>query len=79
MAEEAIPAVMPIAPHAFTVSDAMVLCGINNVTLFDGLNAAQRIAADVFDDDFNTCLDKSFKELDADFKTYSELTVGQGR
>jgi hypothetical protein len=52
----------------------MVVCGVNDEALFDGDTAAQRIATDLFGDDFVTCMDKSFTELDSEFKTYSDLT-----
>jgi hypothetical protein len=40
---------------------------------------AQRVADDVFDNVFATCLDISFKELDDHFKTYSDLTMALGQ
>jgi hypothetical protein len=70
---------LPPAPPVFTVRDAMVVCGVNDETLFDGDTAAQRVAADLFGDDFATCMDKSFTELDSEFKTYSDLTQNQGQ
>jgi hypothetical protein len=71
-----IPAITPV----FSVRDAMIACGINDVTLFDGdTPPAQRIAADLFGDNFATCcMDKSFEELDQEFKTYLDLTQLQG-
>jgi hypothetical protein len=61
-----------------TVIDALIACGVDNVTLFQNETAAQRLTDDVFDDQFSTCQDLTFKELDDHFKTYSELTVQQG-
>jgi len=72
-------AAVPAPPPVFTVRDAMVSCGINDVALFNGDTSAERIAFDVFGDTFATCLDKTFEELDGDFKTYAELTVMQGQ
>jgi hypothetical protein len=41
---------------------------------------AQRIADDIFDNIFSSCMDlTSFKELDDHFKTYSDLTVAHGQ
>ena len=66
-----------VIPH--TVFNAMVACGIDNVVVFQGQTQAERIAADIFDDTFTTCMDITFKELDEHFKTYSELSVAQGQ
>ena len=63
----------------FTVTNAMVMCKVDNVNLFDGATQARRIAIEVFDDDFNTCMDKTMDELDEDFKSYSVLTVANGQ
>ena len=49
-----------VIPPAFTVHDAMVACGVNNAAVFDGDTPAERIAADLFGDDFATCMDKGF-------------------
>jgi hypothetical protein len=50
-----VPAIFPV----FTVRNAMIACGVNNEALFDGDTPAQRIAADLFGDDFATCMDIS--------------------
>jgi hypothetical protein len=71
--------VPPVAPPVFIVYDGMVACGINNKALFDGDTAATRIAANLFGDDFSTCMDKGMEELDAEFKSYSDLTMNQGQ
>ena len=71
----------PPVPHAtpFTVCDAMVLCGIDNITQFDGKTAAQRFTEDVFDESFDSCMDKTFTDLEADFKSYASMTLAQGQ
>jgi hypothetical protein len=69
----------PNVAIVFTVLDALIACGVDNVTLFQNETAAQRLTDDVFDDQFTTCQDLTFKELDDHFKTYSELTVQQGQ
>lgn len=61
-----------------TVVDAMVMCGVEHDALFMDETQAQRLANDIFDDRFDSCLDINFKELDDHFKTYSDLTVAQG-
>ena len=63
----------------YTITDAMVLCGIPDGNPFNGSTQAQRIAVDVFDDDFQSTMDKTFQELEDDFKSYSSLTVNQGQ
>jgi hypothetical protein len=60
---QAIPAIPPVPP-AFTVYDGMVLCGVNDDNEFEGGTPADRIASDLFGDDFATCMDKGFTELD---------------
>ena len=67
------------APALYTVLDAIVACGVDNATMFNGNTAAERVATDIFDDDFSTCMDKDLKELDDDLKSYSTLTVAQGQ
>ena len=65
---------------ASTVTDGLALCGVpNRNVLFQGRNAATRIASDDFGDDFVTCMDITFEDLDNDWKTYSSLTVAQGQ
>ena len=64
----------------FTVFDALVSIGIDNHIQFNGATKAQRIATEMFDDDFETCLDKTFKEIDEDLKSWGqELTINNGQ
>jgi hypothetical protein len=70
---------MAAIPPAFTVHNAMVACGVNDVALFEGDTPAERIAADLFGGDFATCMDKGLLEIDYAFKTYSDLTANQGQ
>ena len=65
---------------ANTVIDAMAICGVpNGNALFQGRNAATRISNDIFGDDFTTCMDLSFEDLDSDWKSHSSLTAAQGQ
>ena len=64
---------------ANTVRDALALCGINNVALFGGRTQAERIATEVYGDDFDACKDKTHDELKEDLKSYSQLSVANGR
>ena len=52
-----------VLPPMFTVFDAMVLSGANDANNFQGRSSAQRIATDIFEDDFNTSMDKLIKIL----------------
>jgi hypothetical protein len=79
MAAINVPVIIPPIVPAFTVHDAMISCGINNIDLYDGDTPAERIATDLFGDVYATCTDKSFEELDYEFKTYSDLTQNQGQ
>lgn len=62
-----------------TVLDAMVACGVDNVTQFENKTQAARFAEEIFGNDFYLCMDKTFEELQSDLKTYSSLTVAQGQ
>ena len=62
-----------------TVLDAMIVCGIDNKVLFMEETQAQRIADNIFDNLFTSCMDITFKELDEHFKTYFDLTIAQGQ
>jgi hypothetical protein len=64
--------------QVFTILDAMIACGVDNVGLFMEETQAQCMADDIFDSVFTTCKDMTFKELDDYFKTYTEVTVAQG-
>ena len=68
-----------MADIIMTVLDAMIACGIDNEALFMEETQAQRVADDIFDNRFASCMDITFKELDDHFKTYSDLTVAQGQ
>ena len=68
-----------LPPPLNTVYNAMILCGVDDNANFNGETAAQRIAAEVFDDDFASCMDKTLPELDDDFKSYSSLTAQNGQ
>ena len=70
---------MAAIPPVYTVRDAMIACGINDTKLFMNETEAQRIATDLFQDSFNTCMDKTFNEVDSDLKTYSVLTLENGQ
>ena len=58
----------------FNLNYAMIACGVKDVDVFLGDTPAFRLAIDIFGDGFTTCMDKTFEEIDRNFKTYSDLT-----
>ena len=70
---------MAAANPAQTVLDGLLLCGVPQNIVWNQATQAERIAADVFNDDFNTCLDLTFKEMDDHWKTYSAFTIANGQ
>ena len=62
-----------------TVLDAMILCGINNTTLFEDKTKAARFADEIFENDFHMCMDKTFEELQSDLKSYASSPVTQSQ
>ena len=62
-----------------TVRDQLTLCGVNNAINWHGQTQAQRIAADLFNDDHESARDMKFSDLTEDFKSYSALTVANGQ
>ena len=53
--------------------------GVNDVIQFLGATNAQKVAIDMFDDDFLSCMDKSYEKIEAGIKSYSMLTFVQGQ
>ena len=72
-------AIAPPNPPTYTVLEAVIACGVDNNAMFDGNTAAERIATDLFDDSYVTAMDKTWEELDTDFKSYTDLTQHQGQ
>jgi hypothetical protein len=52
---------------------------VDHDALFQDKTQAQRLATDIFGNQFTACLDVTFKELDGHFKTYTDLTAAQGQ
>ena len=69
---------MAAAP-VFTIRNAMIACGLDNHAIFAGEMQAQRFATKVFDNNFTSCMDKIFNELEDNFKSYAALTVANGQ
>ena len=47
----------------------LVSVGVDDVIQFLGATNTQRIAVDIFDDNFLSCMDKSYKEIDSGIKS----------
>ena len=63
-----------------TVTRALTICGAiadTNNTIFDGSNTSERIANEFFEDNFNTCIDLKFSNIEKHWKTYGSLTVAE--
>ena len=69
----------PGANPPFTLVNAMFDCGITDAVLFYRNTKAIRIATEIFDDDFTSCMDKTHVQLDDDLKLYSTLTAAHGQ
>ena len=66
-------------PPLFSVRDAMVAAGVADTDIFNGQSSAARLAEDLFDDEFLSCMDKSHKDLEDNFKSFLTLTQDQGQ
>ena len=62
-----------------TIRESLTLCGVDDILLFQGQTAAERVSIAMFDDDYQTCIDKTLQELEDDFKDFSALTIQAGR
>ena len=62
-----------------TVLNGPVICGVPTNIIWNQATQAKRIATDVFNNDFNTWLDKTFAQIDDNWKTYSSFTVANGQ
>ena len=65
----------PGANPPFTLANAVFNCGITDALLFYRITKVIRIATEIFDDDFASCIGKTYAELDVDLKSYSTLTA----
>ena len=66
-----------LPPH-FMVLDAMI-AAVNDTDNFNAQSLVVRIAEDIFEDDFDTCMDESHSDLELDFKMFSALASAQGQ
>ena len=72
---------MAALPAMSSVHDAMVACRVDDTAAneFDNRTQAARVATDVFFDSFEMVARKSITQLTSEFKTYTSLTVANGR
>ena len=64
-----------------TVTSALTLCGVLSDTdsiIFDGSNASERIANNILNDNFNTCIDLKLSDIDKHWEMYGPLNVAKG-
>ena len=69
-------------PVVNNVTRSLMDCGVevdSGGVIWNSKTASQRIANDVFNNSFNTCIDVTFTELYDHWKTYSSLTVADSR
>ena len=76
IATQMATAAVPATP-AFSLCNRMHACGIENLNLLNGKTNAECLANEMFDKNFNAGMDKTFKEIDVDLKTWSNLAVNQ--
>ena len=65
-------------PVVTNITRSLTDCGVDidsGGVIWNSESASQRIANNVFNNSFNTCIDITFTELDCHWKTYSSLTV----
>jgi hypothetical protein len=77
-AAPAAPAILH-PPPAPSVRSTLVLCGVPDVGLFDGQTPAERMANDIFFEDFLAVLDTNREHITDMIKAYASLTVTNGR
>ena len=70
---------MAAAAPVFTVRMALAACGVDDVRIFGGRTAAERMAEEMFLDKFNVCMAKTSEDIKGDLKSYASLTQAKGR
>ena len=69
----------PLLPPIFTVTQAMLSCGVPNAPAFGGLTPAARVANQVFLDSFDTTLSTTTNKVSDAMTAFTKLTVANGR
>ena len=62
-----------------TVRALLTAADVNDIIQFEAETNAERMARDMFDNDFASFIDKTHEEIDLDLKAYANLTVAQGQ
>ena len=70
---------MAVALCVNIVLDALVACGVDNTILINGHTPAWRLSDKILGNDFESCMDKTTKELENYFKSFRKLTQAQGQ
>ena len=60
-----------------TSKNELLILKVEETDLFQYLIKSERIYKEVFDDDFESCMDKTSTKLDDGFKSFSTLTVSK--
>ena len=69
----------PGANPPFKVAIVMFIFGNDSAPLFQEDSQAKKVASELFDDDFVSCMDKNVKELDDNLNSYSLLTAANSQ
>ena len=56
-----------VKPH-FTIVNAIFDCGVTDDALFNGDTKSDKMATGLFNDDFLSCMDKNYKEIDKNLR-----------
>ena len=67
------------SPPVNTVRELLTAAGIDDITQVDAEKNAERMARDMFDNDFASFIDKMHDEIDLDLKTYANSIIAQGQ
>ena len=70
---------LPPQPRIYTVLEAIITCGFDNVVQRQGLTDAARVANESFDNDFNTSLYLDDTDIISEAKRYASLTQAAGK
>ena len=70
---------MALPPPPNFVLNAVLACGVSYLPLFDGQSPAERVTSEVFENDFVTCKNLTKEDLNDSIKSYTNLTIANGR
>ena len=63
----------------FTVLEAIIVCGVDNIQIINNHTPVWRLLDEIFGNDFESRMNKTNKEVENNFKSYSNLTQIQGQ